>query len=159
MKKTFNNIKEFFTRGDRLFYCSLIGPFLMGTIHLVLVIIKFDWILINYCIFSYLMFLIKVWQWAIDKYQLRPSHYWAGIISMIIIIAPMTAAFVLTILYKDVQRYFLDWFIYAYATYGTVKMFFAINGLIKKNGKFGAFLGCNKNCGYTESFKGRIKKN
>ena len=31
--------------------------------------------------------------------------------------------------------------------------------LIKKNGKFGAFLGCNKNCGYTESFKGRIKKN
>ena len=31
--------------------------------------------------------------------------------------------------------------------------------LIKKLGKFGAFLGCNKNCGYTESFKGRIKKN
>ena len=29
--------------------------------------------------------------------------------------------------------------------------------LIKKVGKFGAFLGCNKNCGYTESFKGRIK--
>lgn len=25
--------------------------------------------------------------------------------------------------------------------------------LIKKVGKFGAFLGCNKNCGYTESFK------
>ena len=30
--------------------------------------------------------------------------------------------------------------------------------LIKKVGKFGAFLGCNKNCGYTESFKGRISK-
>ena len=28
--------------------------------------------------------------------------------------------------------------------------------LIKKTGKFGAFLGCNKSCGYTESFK---KKN
>jgi len=31
--------------------------------------------------------------------------------------------------------------------------------LVKRNGKFGAFLSCNKNCGYTESFKGRIKKN
>ena len=30
--------------------------------------------------------------------------------------------------------------------------------LVKRNGKFGAFLSCNKNCGYTESFKGRIKK-
>ena len=31
--------------------------------------------------------------------------------------------------------------------------------LIKKTGKFGAFLGCNLNCGYTESFKRGIKKN
>ena len=30
--------------------------------------------------------------------------------------------------------------------------------LVKRLGKFGAFLGCSKNCGYTESFKGRIKK-
>ena len=31
--------------------------------------------------------------------------------------------------------------------------------LVKKTGKFGAFLGCHLNCGYTESFKRGIKKN
>ena len=30
--------------------------------------------------------------------------------------------------------------------------------LLIRKGKFGSFLSCNKNCGYTESFKGRIKK-
>ena len=31
--------------------------------------------------------------------------------------------------------------------------------LVKKTGKFGAFLSCHLNCGYTESFKRGIKKN
>ena len=115
------------------FYVSLLGPFVMGTIHLVLVIIRFDWILANYCIFSYLMFLFKVWQWAIEKYHIKPSHYLAGAISMIIVLAPMMAAFVLTILYKDSPHYFIDWFIYAYALYGTLKMIFAIKSLVKKD--------------------------
>ena len=52
---------------------------------------------------------------------------------MVIVLAPMMAAFVLTILYKDSPHYFIDWFIYAYALYGTVKMVFAIKNLIKKD--------------------------
>ena len=43
------------------------------------------------------------------------------------------AAFVLTILYKDSPHYFIDWFIYAYALYGTLKMVFAIKSLVKKD--------------------------
>lgn len=132
MKKIINRIKDFYSRGDIAFYISLLGPFIMGTIHLVFVIIKFDWILVNYCIFSYLMFLFKVWQWAIEKYHLKPNHFVAGIISMLIVLAPMMAALVLTILYKDSPHYFIDWFIYAYATYGTLKMIFAIKNLCKK---------------------------
>lgn len=45
----------------------------------------------------------------------------------------MMTAFVLTILYKDAPHYFVDWFIYAYALYGTVKMVFAIKNLVKKD--------------------------
>lgn len=133
MKKIINRIKDFYSRGDIAFYVSLLGPFIMGTIHLIFVIIRFDLILVDYCIFSYLMFLFKVWQWAIEKYHIKPSHYLAGVISMLVVLATMMAAFVLTILYKDSPHYFIDYFIYAYALYGTLKMIFAIKSLVKKD--------------------------
>ena len=52
---------------------------------------------------------------------------------MFIVLAPMMAAFILTILYKDTPHYFVDWFIYAYALYGMLKMIFAIKSLVKKD--------------------------
>ena len=79
------------------------------------------------------MFLSKVWQWAIEKYHIKPSHYLAAVISLSIVFAPMMAAIVLTILYKDSPHYFIDWFIYAYALYGTLKLIFAIKNLVKKD--------------------------
>ena len=56
----------------------------------------------------------------------------AGVISMITIIAPMIASFIMTIMYKDAPHYIFEWLIYAYATYGTIKMVFAIKSLVKK---------------------------
>lgn len=132
MKKLIKKIIDFYHSGDIAFYVSLIGPLTMGTIHLVASIIHFDWIVVNYCIFSYLMLLFRVWQWAIEKYHIKPSHYLAGVISLSIVLAPMMAAFILTILYKDAPHYIFDWFIYAYALYGTLKMVFAIKNLCKK---------------------------
>lgn len=133
MKKITDKIKDFYHHGDVAFYISLLGPLTMGTIHLVFVIIKFDWILVNYCIFSYLMALFKVWQWAIEKYHIKPNHYVAGIISILVVLALIMASFILTIMYKDAPHYIFDWLIYAYALYGTIKMVFAVKGLIKKN--------------------------
>ena len=133
MKKIIKKIIDFYHSGDIAFYVSLIGPLTMGTIHLVASIIHFDWIVVNYCIFSYLMLLFRVWQWTIEQYHLKPNHFVAGIISMLIVLAPMMAALVLTILYKDSPHYFIDWFIYAYALYGTLKMIFAIKNLVKKD--------------------------
>ena len=52
---------------------------------------------------------------------------------MLVVLAPMMAAFILTILYKDAPHYYIDWFIYAYALYGTLKMIFAIKSLVKKD--------------------------
>ncbi len=133
MKKIINKIKDFYNKGDIAFYISLLGPFVMGSFHLIFTIIEFDWILVNYCIFFYLMLLVKVWQWAIEKYLLKINNYIAGIISLGLVLAPMMASFVLTILYRESPYYFIDWFIYAYALYGTLKMIFAVKNLIKKN--------------------------
>lgn len=132
MKNLINKIKDFYHKGDNSFYFSLFGPLLMGTIHLVTSIIEFDWIVINYCIFSYLMALFLVWQWAIEKYNIKPNHYISGIISIFIVLGPMMASFVLTILFRDKPFYIFEWIIYAYALYGTIKMVFAIRRLCKK---------------------------
>ena len=126
-------IRDFYHKGDNVFIASLFGPIVMGTFNLIAIIIQFDWILLNYCIFSYLMALFKAWQWGIEKYHLRPNHYVAGIISMLVVLAPMMAAFVLTIMYRGAPHYLLDWFVYVYALYGTIKMVIAVKGLTKKD--------------------------
>lgn len=133
MKKIINKLIAIYRYGDVAFYISLLGPLIMGTIHLIFVILRFDWIVLNYCIFSYLMMLFKVWQWAIEKYHIKPNHYVAGIISILVVLAPMMASFILTIMYKDAPHYLFEWLVYAYALYGTIKMVFAVKRLIKKN--------------------------
>lgn len=133
MKKAVKDLLDFYKKANLGLYISVFGSLIMGTFHLVLVIIEFDWIIINYCIFFYLLALSKVWQWLIEKYQLKPNSFIAGVISLFLILGPMTAAFVMTIKYKDAPHYFFDWFIYAYALYGTLKMVFAIKGIIKKD--------------------------
>lgn len=125
-------VKDFLKKDIVSLLISLIGPLFMGTFHLVFVILRFDWILLNYCIFSYLFALFLVWQWSIERFHLKPHPYVAALISMFIILAPMMAAIVLTILFKDAPHYLFDWFIYAYATYGTIKMVLAIRNLCKK---------------------------
>ena len=132
MKEIINKLKKFYNYGDNKLYFSLFGPLLMGTIHLVVIIISYDWIILNYCIFCYLIAIFKVWQWAIEKYNIKPNNYIAGIISILIILTPMMASFIMTILYKNATHYIFDWLIYAYALYGTVKMVFAIRSLVKK---------------------------
>ena len=105
----------------------------MGIFHQVYIIISFNFIILNYCIFCFSILFIKVWQWAIDKYALKPSHYISGIISIVVIIMPMMASLILTILYRDTPYFLFDWLIYAYALFGTIKMTLAIKNMFKKN--------------------------
>ena len=135
MKETINKITKIYHSHNIDFYCSLIGPISMGTIHLISVLIHFDIIVLNYCIFSYLFALFKVWQWTIEKYKIKPKAYVAGIISILVVLAPMMASFILTILYQDAPHYIFDWFIYAYALYGTIKITSAIIKISKKETK------------------------
>lgn len=132
MKKIISKIIEFYNKGDNKFYFSLLGPLTMGTINLVATIMHFDRIVVNYCIFYYLMAFSKVWQWTIEKYNTKPNNLIAGAISMITIIAPMTVSFIMSIMYKEAPHYIFEWLIYAYALYGTIKMILAIKILIKK---------------------------
>lgn len=132
MKILIQKIKQIYNQKDNKFYFSLLGSLIMGTIHLISCIIHFDWIVLNYCLFFYLLVLFKVWQCAIEKYNIKPSNYFAGVISLIIIIIPMMVSFVMTILFRDAPYYIFDWLIYAYAFYGTLKIIFAIRNIIKK---------------------------
>ena len=131
--KFIDRIKSIYNHGDVAFYFSLLGPLLMGTLHLIVTILHFNWIFLNYCIFSYTVVLFKVWQWAIEKYRIKPNCYIAGVISLVFIIAPMMASIVMTIRYKDAPHYVFDWLVYAYATYATIKIVFAIRSMFKKN--------------------------
>ena len=131
MKKAWIFLKTLYRTGDVAFYCSLIPPFAMGVLHLAALFAQFDWIVCNYCIFSFLMGLFRVWLWAIEKFGIRPRGYAAGIFSILLVLLPMMASFVLTILFKEPPQYPLDWLIYAYALYGTVKIVLAIRAALK----------------------------
>ncbi|MBR4377583.1 MAG: hypothetical protein IKP50_01660, partial [Bacilli bacterium] len=71
MKKLVRKILDFYHTRDTTLFVSLFASFIMGTFHLVFIILKFDWILLNYCLFFYLMCLARVWQWAIKKFQMK----------------------------------------------------------------------------------------
>lgn len=133
VKEIYKKIKSFYYSGNNELYFSLIPPFVMGTIHLIFVLINFDWIVLNYSIFYYVLMLIRVWQWFIEKYNLKPNVYISGVISMVLLIIPMMASFVLTIRFKDAPHYIFDWIIYAYALYAVIKMIFAVKKRLKKD--------------------------
>ncbi len=133
MKYLYREIKEFYHKGDNQFYFSLAGPLAMGTIHLIYVLNQFDWLVLNYCMFSYLMAFIKVWQWSIEKFKLKPNNYIAGVISVFVLLTPLMVSLILTITTRDNPYYIFDWLVYAYALYGTVKMVLAIKKLFANN--------------------------
>ena len=91
MKQIVNKIVTFYKRGDNAFYISLLGPLAMGTLHLIMVLIHFDWILVSYSAFSYLVAVSKTFQWAIEKYKYKFNHYVIGIISIGVLIVPYKA--------------------------------------------------------------------
>ncbi len=101
------------------------------TIHLISVCIRFEWTTFNYCLFCYLVALFLVWQWAIEKFSIKPNPFLAATISLLILIIPMMVSFILTIKFKEKPYYIFDWLVYAYALYGTLKMIFAIRKRVK----------------------------
>ena len=132
MKLFINKIKDFYNKGNNPLYFSLVGPLFMGIIHLISLLIQFDWIVTNYCIFSFLMAIFIFIEWLIEKRN-SGSHYVVGIIAFLVVLAPMMAAFVLTILFRDAPIYIFNWFVYAYALFGTIKMVLSIRKLSRKD--------------------------
>jgi len=134
------NLKEIYNKYDLKFYMSLLGPLGMVIIHLISIIFYFDWIIFNYLIFSLLMLLFKSWIELNEKYNMKINPLIIGSISLLLILGPMMTSFIMTIMYKDTIKYIFFWVIYAYATYGTMKMTLAIINLLKKNKNKKAFV-------------------
>jgi len=134
------NLKEIYNKYDLKFYMSLLGPLGMVIIHLISIIFYFDWIIFNYLIFSLLMLLFKSWIELNEKYNMKINPLIIGSISLLLILGPMMTSFIMTIMYKDTIKYIFFWVIYAYATYGTMKMTLGIINLLKKNKNKKAFV-------------------
>lgn len=124
--KTVESIKAIYREKNISFYTSIAGPLFMGTVHLISTLMQFSWLTFNYCLFSYLLMLIKVLLAYLDRNDNKHRLYLAGALSLCVLAVPMTIAMVKTIMEKDAPVYFFYWMIYLYATYGTVKFVLAV---------------------------------
>lgn len=103
----------------------------MGTIALVNTLIYFSIITFCYSIFSYSLAIIKICVNFFKKREKSQGLLLFGSVSLFFLSIPLVLAMVLTVLYKNKPVYLFFWVIYAYATYGTIKITTAIIGLNK----------------------------
>ncbi len=131
IKELYIRIRDLYRRWNITLLIALLGPFVMGTIHLVSFLINFDWIVVTYCAFFYLSFIMRFVQYLIERFRLKVNPYIVGTVSILVLLIPMMAAFLLTIYQKDAPHYMYQWFIYVYAAYGFIKIIMAIRKLAK----------------------------
>ena len=124
--KTVENLKTIYREKNISFYVSTAGPLFMGTVHLISTVKQFSWLTFNYCLFSYILVLIKALLAYLDRSDNKQRLYLAGALSLCVLAVPMTVSMVKTIMEKDAPVYFFYWMIYLYATYGTVKFILSV---------------------------------
>ena len=129
--KTVVRIKSLFQNEVLAFILSIIGSFLMGTVHLVAAIVDFSWLMVNYCLFCYGLVAIIAVLTRFDQSDQKRQLYLVGAVCLMFLIIPMTVAMVKTIMERETPVFFFDWLIYAYAAYGTAKFVIAIRALHK----------------------------
>ncbi|MCR5078549.1 MAG: hypothetical protein K6B65_01315 [Bacilli bacterium] len=132
IKEAYIYLRDLYRKWNLTLVVALLGPFVMGSVHLVSLIIQFDWIVSAYCAFFYLSFLIRLIQWVIEKTKVKINPYLMGTVSILLLLIPMMAAFVLTIYQRESPHYMYQWFIYVYAAYGFAKFILAIKKLSEK---------------------------
>lgn len=131
MKELFKKINSIYHSHNIDFYCSLLGPLTMFIIHLISVMMHFEWLTFNYALFFLLMIFIKTFLFFDEKYDWKINTYLVAAISTVFLSIPMMVSFILTILYRDAPSYIFEWLIYAYALYATIKIVVAIRKRIK----------------------------
>lgn len=124
-------IKYFFNKYELSFYLSMIGFFIMGTIHMVLTILQFSWLSLNYTLFCYLMLLSRLIIRLLNKKKKTKNIFVISAALLASIIIPLSLTMVITIFNKATPVYLIEYFIYAYALYAFIKITFAIKNLIK----------------------------
>lgn len=125
-----NDIRNIWKKYNIGLYGAIFGSLIMGTFHLVLLIIDFSWLTFNYMLFCYMIMFIRVLIWYIAKKNTK-YLYLISAISVLFLLIPLCVSLVKTITDRDVPVYIFEWIIYGYATYGTYKMVSAIVRLVK----------------------------
>ena len=112
MKKQESKMIKVYREKNVSFFVSIAGPLFMGTVHLISAIKQFSWLTFSYCLFSYLLMLIKVLLAYLDSGDNKRRLYLSGPLSLCVLAVPMTASMVKTIMEREAPVYFFLWMIY-----------------------------------------------
>ena len=127
--KKVNDFKIIYQEKQLGYWLSLFGSLLMEFISLLNTLISYSIITLFYAIFAFSIFFIKMVIRFLEKKDKEKLVLLFSSISMFILSIPLVMSMILTILFKEKTVYLFFWMIYAYATYGTIKMTTTIIGL------------------------------
>lgn len=116
------DLKDLYYKKNIDFIVSLIGPFFMFVIHLIATILRSSLLYFNYSLFFFILFTCRITIKMLKMKSKTHNIYLISSIFVILIFIPFAGSMVLTIFYKDAPAYLFDWFIYAYASYMTIKI-------------------------------------
>ncbi len=126
------NIKNIWENYNLGFYCSILGSFAMGTIHLIVTVNNFTYLTLNYMMFCYLLVLIRIFIWLLRNKEKSKLMYLVTAISLILLLIPLGVSLTKTFTDRDKPIYIFDWLVYGYALFAFLKLGFAIKNLIKR---------------------------
>ncbi len=126
-----SKIKNIWEKYNLGFYGYVLGSFIMGTIHLIMICMSFSWLVFNYMLFCYIMMAIRLVIWYADKKSETKKTYLIGAISLFIILIPLTVSLIKTILDREYKPFIFEWLIYAYALFAFTKLIVGIVKLVK----------------------------
>ena len=133
INKIYHDFKTIYHKYNLNIIASIIGNLLMAILNLILIINGGSLFLLGAILFYLFMSILRGTSFIFykkDKSIRKIGFVYAISSTFIYLLIPSLLAYVLS--EKEYQPFFIDWFIYAYATYGTIKMVFAIKNLCKK---------------------------
>ena len=126
IKKIYQDYKKKYHKYNLNIIASILGNMFMAILNLILILNGGSLFLIGAILFYLLMSLLRCVSFILykkNKSERKIGIFYAVSSTFIYLLIPSLLAYVLT--EKEYQPFFVEWFIYAYALYVTLKMVFA----------------------------------
>ena len=126
IKKIYQDYKKIYHKYNLNIIASILGNMFMAILNLILIINGGSLFLIGAILFYLLMSLLRCISFILykkNKSERKIGIFYAVSSTFIYLLIPSLLAYVLSV--KEYHPFFIEWFIYAYALYATLKMVFA----------------------------------